>query len=298
MGDLLTIGQVSRRTGLAVHTIRYWSDSGLVVPSGRSAGGYRLYDGTAVARLELIRTLRDLGFGLEAVGEVLRGRSSIADIAGVHAQALDAEIRLLEVRRSLLLALARSADAEQAQGLVDRLATVSAAHRQRLIDAFVDELAASVHPHSPERAEKLRSWLPAELPRDPTPAQVDAWVELAELVNDPEFVSITLDSPATSPADAASGIDHGPVLRPVRAAMDDGVQPVSPQARQIVDAIVGDLPRSRWRELADQVDTYTHAKAERYWTLLQILNGQPAMPPAAPLFAWFAAALRFHGQHG
>ena len=53
--ELFTIGQLADRTGLAVRTIRFWSDAGLVTPAGRSAGGYRLYD--AEAQAEIHRTL-------------------------------------------------------------------------------------------------------------------------------------------------------------------------------------------------------------------------------------------------
>ena len=57
----LSIGQVARLTGLSVPTIRFYSDEGLVPPVGRSPGGYRLYDHESLCRLELVRTLRDLG---------------------------------------------------------------------------------------------------------------------------------------------------------------------------------------------------------------------------------------------
>lgn len=64
-GDLrLTIGQLARRTGLSVKTIRWYSDQGLVPPAGRTASGYRLYGVEALARLELVRTLRRLGIDL------------------------------------------------------------------------------------------------------------------------------------------------------------------------------------------------------------------------------------------
>src|ERR1700761_7881852 len=58
--ELFTIGQLSRRTGVPARTIRFWSDQGLVPPTARSAAGYRLYDAEAVARLDLIQTLREL----------------------------------------------------------------------------------------------------------------------------------------------------------------------------------------------------------------------------------------------
>jgi DNA-binding transcriptional MerR regulator len=50
--ELFSIGQLAARTGLTSRTIRFWSDAGLVPPAGRSAGGYRLYDAEAVARLD------------------------------------------------------------------------------------------------------------------------------------------------------------------------------------------------------------------------------------------------------
>ena len=53
-----SIGDLSRRSGLSVRTIRFYSDVGVVPASARSASGYRLYDVEAVARLDLVRTLR------------------------------------------------------------------------------------------------------------------------------------------------------------------------------------------------------------------------------------------------
>ena len=59
--ELFTIGQLARRTGVPARTIRFWSDAGLVPPAARSGSGYRLYALGAVARLNLVRTLRELG---------------------------------------------------------------------------------------------------------------------------------------------------------------------------------------------------------------------------------------------
>jgi len=56
-----TIGELAPRTGLSVRTIRFYSDAGVVPPSGRSVAGYCLYDAAALTRLETARTLRDLG---------------------------------------------------------------------------------------------------------------------------------------------------------------------------------------------------------------------------------------------
>ena len=51
-GYLLTIGELARRTGEPMRTIRFWTDSGLVSPASRTEGDRRLYDAACVARLE------------------------------------------------------------------------------------------------------------------------------------------------------------------------------------------------------------------------------------------------------
>ena len=59
----LSIGELSRRTGAPVKTLRFYSDRTLLPEAGRSRAGYRRYAETDVARVDLIRTLRDAGIG-------------------------------------------------------------------------------------------------------------------------------------------------------------------------------------------------------------------------------------------
>jgi DNA-binding transcriptional MerR regulator len=67
----LTIGDAARLSGVRVNTIRFYEGRGLIPPPPRSDGNRRLYDGATVARLRFIRHARALGFGLEAIGELL-----------------------------------------------------------------------------------------------------------------------------------------------------------------------------------------------------------------------------------
>ena len=90
-----SIGDLARRTGLTVKAIRHYSDLGIVPPSGRTRGGYRRYDSDAVARLELVRTLRDLGLDLATIRTVLDRDVSLAEVASAHAEALAAQIKAL-----------------------------------------------------------------------------------------------------------------------------------------------------------------------------------------------------------
>ena len=102
-----SIGDLAKRTGLAVRTIRFYSDKGVLPPIGRDATGYRRYSLEAVARLDLIRTLRELGVDLPTVRRVVDREVSVPDVAAAHAEALDVQIRTLRLRRAVLRAVAR-----------------------------------------------------------------------------------------------------------------------------------------------------------------------------------------------
>jgi DNA-binding transcriptional MerR regulator len=67
----MQIGEVAARVGLSLRTIRHWDEVGLVVPSERSAGGFRLYNDADIERLALVKTLKPLDFSLEQMRELL-----------------------------------------------------------------------------------------------------------------------------------------------------------------------------------------------------------------------------------
>lgn len=72
----LRIGEVARRSGLPVKTIRFYSDAGLIHASGRSDGGYRLFGEEVFAELTLIRTLKAMEIPLQDVKQILEARRS------------------------------------------------------------------------------------------------------------------------------------------------------------------------------------------------------------------------------
>ena len=67
----MQIGEVAARTELSLRTIRHYEETGLVVPSARSQGGFRLYTEADVARLMVIRRMKPLGFTLEQMRDLL-----------------------------------------------------------------------------------------------------------------------------------------------------------------------------------------------------------------------------------
>jgi DNA-binding transcriptional MerR regulator len=169
-----TIGELSRRTGLPVRTIRFYSDAGVVPPVERTPAGYRLYDLDAVARLDLVRTLRELGVDLTTVQRVLAHEITVSEVAAAHAEALDVQIRTLRLRRAVMRAVAKRGSSPEELELMHKLARLSDEERKRIIHDFIDEVYDGLDA-DPDFAAKLRSAMP-ELPDDPAPEQVDELV--------------------------------------------------------------------------------------------------------------------------
>ena len=74
--ELLKIGDVAARSGLTVKTIRFYCDEGLIHPTSRSEGGFRLFGPDVFADLTFIRTLRALEIPLPDVRKILETRRS------------------------------------------------------------------------------------------------------------------------------------------------------------------------------------------------------------------------------
>lgn len=75
------IGEVAERIGLSLRTIRYYEEVGLVTPSTRSAGGFRLYSDGDIARLELIKRMKPLDFSLDEMRDLLTLLDRLEDAA-------------------------------------------------------------------------------------------------------------------------------------------------------------------------------------------------------------------------
>jgi DNA-binding transcriptional MerR regulator len=75
----MQIGEVAGRTGLSLRTLRHWDNVGLVKPSARSSGGFRLFSEADVARIQVIKTMKPLALSLEEMREVLELVESASD---------------------------------------------------------------------------------------------------------------------------------------------------------------------------------------------------------------------------
>ncbi|MDT0476672.1 MerR family transcriptional regulator [Streptomyces sp. DSM 41014] len=130
----MQIGEVAARTELSLRTIRHYEEAGLVVPSARSQGGFRLYTEADVARLMIIRRMKPLGFTLDEMRSLLETTDRL-DAGG-------------------------TTPGEQAE-LVARLRDFEAAARQRVVDLRVRLARAE------EFAARLSARLPGPADEDP-----------------------------------------------------------------------------------------------------------------------------------
>ena len=73
------IGELAERTGLSLRTIRHYDEIGILKPTGRTDGGFRLYTAEDESRLLLIRRMKPLGYSLEETGQLLELIDALAE---------------------------------------------------------------------------------------------------------------------------------------------------------------------------------------------------------------------------
>ena len=93
---MMTVKEVSELTGVSIRTLRYYDEIGLLPPAAHTEGGYRLYDDTALERLQQILLFRELEFPLKDIVRIV----SSPDFD--RKQALEQQIELLEMKRKRL----------------------------------------------------------------------------------------------------------------------------------------------------------------------------------------------------
>lgn len=299
-----SIGELARRTGLTVKAIRFYSDSGIMTPAGRSPAGHRRYDIEAVARLELVRTLRELGLDLSTIRRVVDREVSLAEVAAAHAEALTVQVRTLRLRHAVLTAVARRGSTPEEMELMHKLARLSENERRRLVDEFLDSVFGGLDDPA---VAGVRSSMTPELPGDAEPEQIEAWVELAELSQDPGFRAGMRRTARQYVADRAEG-GGATVRRDAVALVRDEagpllaarVDPASPGAGPVVAAVTAryacavgrpdDLELRR--RLLARVEAASDPRRDRYGRLLSRINGWSTGEATTPALDWFAQALR------
>ncbi|MDO5082061.1 MAG: MerR family transcriptional regulator [Arachnia propionica] len=89
------VAELARRAGITTRTLRHYDQIGLLAPSRVTAAGVRHYDSDAVARLQRILLLRDVGMPLAQIAELLEHEDEVQEVA-----ALEDHIRVLKSQRA------------------------------------------------------------------------------------------------------------------------------------------------------------------------------------------------------
>jgi DNA-binding transcriptional MerR regulator len=266
-----------------------------------------MFDDHAVARLDLVRTLRDLGLDLPTIRRVVDREVSLHQVAVAHAEAIAAQIRILRLRHAVLAAAIDHGSTAEQLDRMHRLARLSEAGRRCLIDDFLATVFDDGRA-DPALAGVMRSMTP-ELPDHPSSDQIEAWVGLALLVQDADFVAGWRRVAEHFVAERAG--DRAAIRRDIIATIRDrvgpmlagGVDPHAPAARELVAAVLdgyadafdrpGDIDLRR--QLSAHIEAVNDPRRERYFQLLSVINGWSEPETMAPALDWFAQALRFPG---
>lgn len=113
---MLKISELSTRTGLSAHTLRYYEKHGLISASERSKAGYRFYSDTDVRRVEFVRTARHIGFSLSDISQLLSIRvdksshscKEVTDITSAKLEEVNTRIVELQTMQQTLQILLES----------------------------------------------------------------------------------------------------------------------------------------------------------------------------------------------
>jgi DNA-binding transcriptional MerR regulator len=301
------IGELARRSGLPVKTIRYYSDIGVLPPTIRTASGYRRYTPADLIRLDLVRTLRELDLDLGTIRQVLDRQAKLADVLSLHAEALDAQVRALQVRRAVLRATVAAGASPAYLARAQQVTRLTATERTAVIHDFLDQVMADSPVH-PAVAARFRRHGAPTLPDEPTAEQIDAWVELAELVTDDDYVSRLRAGVQWFWRAAGERYEEETYQAAIKAVMTAagdavraGVPADAPTARPAIDDFARTQAKllgrrdgqgfRRW--LLDQYAAAYDPRTGRYWELVAVINGWPAGPsPVAAAWAWIMDGLR------
>jgi DNA-binding transcriptional MerR regulator len=145
MPSLWKVGELARRTGLSVRTLHHYDKIGLLTPSYRTEAGHRLYTAADVARLQQIRSLRQLGFSLDEIHDCLeRSDFSPLELIERHLARLREQ---MEGQRRLC---------ERLESIASHLRAAEAVSVEEFIQTIEDMTMIEKY-YTPEQLEQLKA---------------------------------------------------------------------------------------------------------------------------------------------
>lgn len=122
---LIQVGELARRAGITVRTLHHYEQTGLLLPSARSAAGYRLYNLADVQRLHMIQALAKSGLELAEIRDFLdKEPLALAELLDAQIRLLDKQVRSIHTLRDRLVDLHAGLTADKAPDLESWLQTL------------------------------------------------------------------------------------------------------------------------------------------------------------------------------
>jgi DNA-binding transcriptional MerR regulator len=304
--EFFAIGELSKRSGVPVKTIRHYADEGVLAPSSTSDAGYRLYTSDDARKLGIVRSLRALGFSLDAIKAMLDGSREPSDMAELQLDVIETQIRALGRQRTILRAakeLHARADIVRHLDAAYAAASLGAAERSHRLERWLEN-ATTVDPGAAGRA-KIRSMILDGLPDELSPEQLEAWIALSALLDD-EGLLETLrlqhgpfaDAPVDDAAREAFGREIMTIQSETIALLD--ASPDDERVQTLLDRQMTLFAKAL--ELQDDpqfpewflayAERTNDPRIERFWNEAAILRGWPPMPPFTRANALLLQALR------
>jgi DNA-binding transcriptional MerR regulator len=234
----------------------------------------------------LIRALREVGFDLDTIGQLLESKIELDDAIRMRAEALEAEQRTLR-RRQLLLRAATNGKRK------DVLARLKQKHVLARLDRFERETFLETHfswaPHDTPESQAVWRAAIFDLPEQMDDAQLEAWLELAEIAADEGFhgtLKRQFEWSRGLDESRASEWNHTfqRLLADVREFRERSPNDEPP--RTLIDAWIGSLARlysrppdaefTRW--MLKRLESTYDERIGRYWELMSRIKGIPYDP--------------------
>jgi DNA-binding transcriptional MerR regulator len=292
--ELFSIGELAKRSGVPVKTIRHYADEGILPPSAVSDAGYRMYCLEDARRLGIVRSLRALGFSLPAIASMLDGTRDPADVAELQLDLVETQLHALERQRTILRAAAALQDRDEVLRRLETAyaaASLGAAERAHRLERWL----AQTGPGDADAAGrgKIRTMVLDGLPAELTEAQLEAWIRLSALLDDGGLLETLavqhepFGSDVTAEARAAFGSEMTSLYGRLYPLVAQRVPPGDERVRALVDDWVGlfaqVLDRAADPEFAQWLLAFAKRtndpRIERFWKDVATLRGLPAMPP-------------------
>ncbi|MGU3576512.1 MerR family transcriptional regulator [Brucellaceae bacterium C25G] len=295
-----TIGQASRRSGVPVRRIRFYCDEGLLSRIDRSDSGYRMFDEGDLSLLVMIQTLREAGLSLDSIRSVLSRKSSMNDVLAIRLHEIEASI-VAQKRIAATIRVALQSLNPTAEDL-RRIWLVSNTSKTEYISSirnFLNKVAEGSKANPSWTESMLRSST-LSLPDEPDVDQIDAWLELSELISDPSFIEkarrYAEDRREHSQPDLLSEMLLT-IVPKAKAAQEQQIDPSSSEAKNIADEYINIWAKAYGVEIDDnEIQRQFRSQAEHryamrpYWKLVSRLNGMSNLNNLKPEWQWLMDA--------